>query len=175
MSKLNWVALYSFSGKELHQVLEAFPGRPVRIFTNSTTPPKGVLWNRDIVYYTPERINAALQYVITPTLVTLHGYNRILPPEVVNNPKLTIFNVHPGDVVSHPELAGLHPQRKALDLGLTETGVILHRVDNTLDLGEPVRRAVVAIAPDETEISLVDKLRRLSVPLWTSLLTEHGL
>lgn len=168
-----WMMLFSHSGREVSELLEAFPNRRVGVFTNRGNAPFYTYLPR--IQGEPSKdIHERLEQFMIPALVTLHGYNRILPPGVVDNPNLEIYNVHPGDTELYPELRGKDPQEKAIKLGLKTTGVIIHRVTNEVDVGEVVARSVVDILPGEDTLSLVDRLRRISVSLWISFLRERG-
>lgn len=164
---MNWIALFSFSGQELQSILKQLPdtGQPLQVFTNRAAVPINRLRHRDI--------ETLLKSIDRPTLVTLHGYNRVLSPEVIANDALEIYNVHPGDVTLYPELRGLHPQRRALELKLPSTGVVIHRVTRDLDDGPIVRYASYTITEGTSEDRLIDDLRSLSVSLWLSFLQER--
>lgn len=167
---MKWFPMFSFSGRELQSLAIVF--EPDLILTDKLE--FEALWLAGkTMHLTPIRIRDLLMREEEECLVTLHGYRWILPPEVIQKKNLTIINVHPGDVVAHPELVGKDPQRKALNLGLKSTGVVIHRVTEDLDMGPVLRRKVVAIEDDETEASLISKLRSEAFPMWVSILEEY--
>src|SRR6266545_248142 len=67
-----------------------------------------------------------------PDLVCLAGYMRILSPEFVARYRGRILNIHPALL---PKFRGLHPQRRALEAGETESGCTVHFVDEGTDTG----------------------------------------
>lgn len=102
--------------------------------------------------------------------ITLHGYLRILPELPI-----VAYNGHPGDIELFPELKGKDPQQKALDLGLEQTGCIIHKVTQELDGGPIVKSSAAYLIQDnETIDSLVANLRKISIELWVEFLTERG-
>src|SRR5574343_640449 len=85
-------------------------------------------------------------------IIILSGYLRVLPPELCS--MFEIYNAHPGDIVQHPELKGLDPQKKAIELRLTTTGVVIHEVTLEIDSGKIIARLVSPIRTEDTEESL---------------------
>ena len=100
-------------------------------------------------------------------VVTLHGYNRIVPERALTE---KMYNVHPGDTIKYPELRGKDPQKKALELGLPTTGVIIHQVDEGVDTGETQMIAVHDIKENISEKDLIEELRQVAINLWSSFL-----
>tara|TARA_R110000851_G_scaffold30132_3_gene82345 strand:+ start:343 stop:708 length:366 start_codon:yes stop_codon:yes gene_type:complete len=109
----------------------------------------------------------ALSILPKNTLVTLHGYLRLIPESGISN---NMYNVHPGDIVKYPELKGIHPQAKALELKLPSTGVVIHQVTSEVDSGKIVSSAEYSINNNETELTLINNLRDLSIDLWCEFL-----
>lgn len=88
-------------------------------------------------------------------LAVLAAYGRILPPELLDLPRLGALNVHPSLL---PKYRGATPIQAALRNGDGETGVTIMRVDAGLDTGDVVLAERVAIAADETYGELHDRL-----------------
>jgi folate-dependent phosphoribosylglycinamide formyltransferase PurN len=104
-------------------------------------------------------------------LVTLHGYLRILPPEIVT--QFEVINGHPGDIVKYPELKGKDPQQKAIDLGLSSTGVVLHRAIAEVDAGEILKHQERVIHKGTSTEQLILDLKAIQLDLWCELLKER--
>lgn len=162
-----WIALFSNSGTELAEVIERTGVWPDIIFLDKfrTAVDKRIM--AKVRYSTHDGIKEYLRNCPKDTLVTLHGYLRILPEECITN---ETYNIHPGDIVKYPELRGIHPQKKALDLGLPTTGVIIHRVDAGVDTGQIQMLSVVGIREDADEASLINDLRNVGIDMWVSFL-----
>lgn len=90
-----------------------------------------------------------------PDLVILAGYMKILGPEVVAAFKDRILNIHPSLL---PDFKGLHPQRQALEAGVSEAGCTVHLVDDTLDGGPILAQAKVEVFSEDTEQELSERI-----------------
>ena len=84
-------------------------------------------------------------------LICCAGFMRILPPEFVSRFPGKIINIHPSLLPSFP---GLHPQKKALDAGVTVTGCTVHYVDEGVDTGPIILQAAVPVLPHDDEETL---------------------
>lgn len=170
---MRWVALFSQTGSEIEGISK-----------NLRTPDICYTNNPDIQYknnfvskivekkYSTNEVYNDIRYLYTyNTIITLNGWLRIVPKDITN--RFEIYNVHPGNIEKYPELKGIHPQQKALDLGLKDTGVVIHRVNEKVDDGEIVATATCNIDKDETVDTLSNKLRNLSITLWTDFLKER--
>jgi folate-dependent phosphoribosylglycinamide formyltransferase PurN len=175
MEKQPWIALFSQSGSEIVAIAEAIGAWPEFIFTDNKKKdswhPK--LRSRSSVFiekpdtlpkFVQENVNM-LQTWKGTSIVTLHGYLRIMPMLTVE-----MYNGHPGDIVKYPELKGKDPQRKALDLNLPSTGCVIHKVTEEVDSGEILSYNTYDMQGDEDEDILVDRLRDISVDMWAEFL-----
>jgi len=184
-----WIAMFSQTGTEIADICKSWtykrgtfiePCKPDYIVTNNVNVESWHKVLRDyyedhsdrfIVSQDIELINESVRaFNPLTSLITLNGYLRILPDDITK--KFEIYNVHPGDIKKYPELIGIHPQQKALDLQLKTTGVIIHRVTDQLDQGEIVSRETYDIKNGTDINTLVDDLRGISVEMWTNLLTD---
>ena len=157
-----WVALFSNSGKELAEVIDKIGIEPDLILCDQVRTD----WDDRFpsVQISPaHHIEDLLKNLNEDTLVTLHGYWRLLKASDI---KAKIYNVHPGDIFKYPELKGIHPQKKAIELGLESTGVLIHRVDDTVDGGTPELFSDYVIHKGETVEGLTEELRHEAVKLW---------
>lgn len=182
-----WILLFSHSGSEAAALVEGLyeqrPGMNIEPRTNNLDINSTPTWPIELVYddyhgsgpanvfthpgrsKAPE-IHAYLKTVDEPTLITLHGYNRIIPSDVLANPSLEIYNLHPGDCLTHPQLVGKDPQEKAIALNLPSTGVMLHRVTEDLD-GGPLYGFIRRDIKKETTLpTLVADLKEDALNLW---------
>lgn len=100
--------------------------------------------------------------------VCLAGFMRILSPVFVRSYAGRILNVHPSLLPAFP---GAHAIRDALAWGAKVTGVTVHLVDEALDHGPILLQEAVAIAPRETEASLLAKLHRVEHRLYPQALS----
>lgn len=84
-------------------------------------------------------------------LVCLAGYMRLLSPYFVAAFPDRILNIHPSLLPAFP---GLESQRQALEYGVRFAGCTVHFVDENLDAGPIVLQAAVAVADDDTDVTL---------------------
>lgn len=107
------------------------------------------------------------------TLITLHGWLRIVPKEVIQKYPY-IFNGHPGLITRYPQLKGKDPQLKAWELGLNTSGCVIHRVTEGVDEGQVIREKEIPIR-SLTMGQLFESLHTLSIKLWVDFLRKNWL
>jgi formyltetrahydrofolate-dependent phosphoribosylglycinamide formyltransferase len=114
--------------------------------------------------------NAALGEVIAahqPDLVVLAGFMRLLGPQVVR--RFRIVNTHPALLPAFP---GAHAIRDALAAGAATTGVSVHWVDEGIDTGPVIARAVVDVRPGDDENSLRERIQHVEKPLYVNAIRQ---
>lgn len=168
-----WIALFSQTGTEIVEVATRLGCWPDYIFTNNKDR---FSYNSELIHNTAVKIAPHEEIIKSITslssthridLITLHGYLRIMP-----DLPYKMYNGHPGDIVKYPELKGKDPQRKALDLKLPSTGCVIHEVTPELDGGPIVMREQYIMQGDEDELILINRLRKISINMWYSLIKE---
>lgn len=92
----------------------------------------------------------------------LASYGKIVPQEVLEVFPKGIVNIHPSLL---PKLRGATPVQSAILDGLKITGVSLMLMDKDLDHGPIIAQAACEISDDDTNLTLHDKLARVSVGL----------
>jgi phosphoribosylglycinamide formyltransferase 1 len=110
-------------------------------------------------YPTREQWGEALIRVLEsyqPDLIILSGFMRLLPANVVERFHPTIINTHPAFL---PEFPGPHGVRDALAAGVDQTGASVIIVDHGVDTGPVLAQERVPIEPDDTELSLHDRIK----------------
>ncbi|PKO78672.1 MAG: methionyl-tRNA formyltransferase [Betaproteobacteria bacterium HGW-Betaproteobacteria-13] len=107
----------------------------------------------------PERLRTAEQRArlaeCTPDVLVVAAYGLILPPEVLQLPRLGCLNIHASLL---PRWRGAAPIHRAIEAGDAETGITIMQMDEGLDTGPMLMRHVLPIAADDTTGSLHDKL-----------------
>ncbi len=89
-------------------------------------------------------------------------YGKIIPQSILDIPPLGSVNVHPSLL---PLYRGPAPIRTPLRNGDTETGVSIMLMDEQVDHGPLLAAEKVAIAPDDTNVTLTAKLSAIAAPL----------
>ena len=91
---------------------------------------------------------------VRPRFVVSAGFMRILGGRVLS--EQTVINTHPALLPSFP---GAHGVRDALAYGVKVTGTTCHLVDAGIDTGPVIDQRVVAVAEDDTEESLHERIK----------------
>ncbi len=101
------------------------------------TPVKSLAVSHGIPVYTPHTLRdgefAELLSEISPELIAVVAYGKILPENVINFPKYGCVNVH---VSLLPKYRGAAPMQRAIMDGERETGVTIMYMDVGLDTGD---------------------------------------
>jgi phosphoribosylaminoimidazolecarboxamide formyltransferase/IMP cyclohydrolase len=92
---------------------------------------------------------------VSPELVVLAGYMRIVGPAMLAAFAGRMLNLHPALLPSFP---GAHAVRDALAAGVKMTGVTVHFVDASLDAGPIVLQDSVPVLPGDTEATLFERI-----------------
>ncbi len=176
-----WVAFFSMSGSEIYNISQALGKFPDAVVTNRThidgvhqdlldvlSPGQLIMIpNRPKV----EEYDTAIREASvkpTETLVTLHGYLRIIPASICD--VYEIINCHPGQIKKYPELRGKDPQRRAINH--PTIGTVLHRVTAGVDEG-PILTSASCYNKWKTEEGVTDRLKEMSAKLWIDLLRKQ--
>jgi len=93
-----------------------------------------------------------------PDIIVVAAYGRILPPSILDLPRLGCINVH-GSLL--PKYRGAAPIQWAVINGETEVGVTIMKMDEGMDTGDILLSARILASPDETAGSLFEKLANL--------------
>jgi len=170
-----WIAYFSQTGSEIYQISKALGRFPDKIITNNwlenktTINPKLRKEASDRLFfcYKPD-IRAYKAFIRETDLVTLHGWLKIVPPEICN--KYEIYNGHPGLITLYPELKGKDPQKRAFKGKYERIGCVIHKVIAEVDAGEVEASAATDKLDDMTEDDIIETLHDMSIELWTGFL-----
>lgn len=158
---MKWVALYSQTGSELTLVCGKLERNPDIVLSNNT--------DAGLVYKSHKDIEKFLM-TLEPSLITLHGYLRILSPEVCE--RHTIINGHPALIHVYPELRGKDPQERWFNNDkYTIMGTVLHYCIPEVDAGEIISYMEASTKPASLNDTF-SQLKAMSVILWYNLLKE---
>lgn len=184
MTNIKWVTLFSQSGREVAEVAKQLGRTPDLIITNQRPgsirtisqevlnlgQPIVTLSNKPTVKDYQE-ILSSLGTVSGNIVITLHGWLRIIPQEIIQEYPY-MFNGHPGLITKYPELKGKDPQLKAWDLGLETSGCVIHRVIPEVDSGSILREQEIPIRNLNLP-ELFANLHKTSIDLWGKFLKRH--
>lgn len=92
---------------------------------------------------------------LSPTLVVLAGFMRILTPAFVAHYEGRLLNIHPSLLPAFP---GLNTHQRAIDAGCQFAGATVHQVTAELDHGGILAQAVVPVLTDDTAPALAARV-----------------
>ncbi|MFZ5899581.1 MAG: methionyl-tRNA formyltransferase [Bacillota bacterium] len=92
---------------------------------------------------------------LSPHVIAVVAYGKILPKEILDIPPLGCINVHASLL---PKYRGAAPIHWAIINGETETGVTTIFMDQGMDTGDMILQARIKIEPDDTAGSVHDRL-----------------
>jgi folate-dependent phosphoribosylglycinamide formyltransferase PurN len=169
--KKRWITLFSQTGSEIKAIADELGRWPDIIVTNNSNYET---WEHNITpewvqIMTKDQINEWLRNIEAhDTIITLHGYLRILPPDICS--KFEIYNGHPAAVDMFPELRGKDPQEKTWagkpdgeKYGMI--GAVVHQCIEELDAGDIVS-SVHFVNRCDTKEELYNKLKDASRISW---------
>lgn len=119
--------------------------------------PTAVIDHRE--FETREAFDAALVKCIdavTPALVCLAGFMRILTPVFTDAFAGRALNIHPSLLPAYP---GLHTHQRAIDAGDSHGGTSVHYVTGELDGGPVVLQARVPIVAGDSPEALAQRVQ----------------
>ena len=115
----------------------------------------------DLPVFSPEDVNHPLWIErireLAPEAIFSFYYRNMLKQEILDIPTVGAFNLH-GSLL--PAYRGRAPINWCLVNGETETGITLHRMTAKPDAGDIVAQQAVAIADDDTALTLHGKVRQ---------------
>jgi hypothetical protein len=168
-----WCCFFSQTGSEIYKLSNKLGRTPDIIITNSEKIRPEVIdkFGDSIVYVGPKpTIEDYLRFIPVNSLVTLHGWLRIVPEEICD--RYEIYNLHPANLFHNPELKGKDPQKTAYKQRLVFSGNTIHRCTAELDSGEILEHSYTSIEGltlDET----IATLHEDATNLWYRFLKKH--
>lgn len=162
-----------------HEILAVVTGREKPVGRNRRPTPTEVCKEagcRGFRTLTPKSLKSEELYndlkKLNPDLFVVAAF-RILPPRLINLPRLGSINVHTSLL---PKYRGAAPIHWALINGETETGLTSFFLRETIDTGDMIYQEKVAITDNDTYDTLHDRLCQKAGPflLKTLELIERG-
>lgn len=159
-----------------HQVVGVVtqPDKPKgRGKTLMPTPVKEVALKHQIPVYQPVKVREP-EFVenlrmLEPEVIVVAAFGQIITKEILELPKYGCINVHASLL---PAYRGAAPIQWAVINGEKESGVTIMQMDEGLDTGDMIDKAVVPLAEDETGGSLFDKLSQAGAGLCVKVLKD---
>lgn len=176
---MKWVAFFSQTGSEIVNLSRSLKRKPNLLVTNSFE--EKIEFHPGIrelkVTIQSARHDILMDYfrrqtILSPadTLITLHGYLRIIPPDVCK--KYNILNGHPGLITLYSELRGKDPQIKAWEGNYPKIGSVVHKATAEVDEG-PILSSIEYTNECKSLDEMYGKLRRSSLESWLKVLENE--
>lgn len=110
---------------------------------------------------------------LSPDLVVLAGFMRIIKPELVSAFENRIINIHPSLL---PNFPGLNTHQRALSGfhsgEITEHGCTVHLVDFGVDTGKMIAQAALTVSEGDTADSLAARVLELEHRLYPWVIAQ---
>lgn len=108
---------------------------------------------------------------LSPGLIVLAGFMRILTGGLVRRWDGRMLNVHPSLL---PDYRGLHTHRRVLEAGESHHGTSVHFVTEELDGGPVIAQARLEIGPQDTPDSLNARVQALEHRMYPAVVGWFG-
>jgi folate-dependent phosphoribosylglycinamide formyltransferase PurN len=137
-----WVTFFSQTGSEIYNISQILNKEPDIIVTNKPIDKIDTI-NQNlldkffdkIVFISKKPTIEEYEFVIPEnSFITLHGYLRILPPEICA--QFEIYNLHPAPLRLYPDLKGFTPQERVYKEKRDFSGNTIHKCIAEVDAGE---------------------------------------
>lgn len=177
MKQLDWIAFFSQTGSELFSIIQEIHCVPKIVVIHQNQQKRIVprllqvlqQYGCQVVEFSAKPVLSEYQSLPEAKLITLHGWLRIVPAEFCTR---TIYNGHPGNILTYPELKGKDPQAKAVALRHDVIGTVIHRVTPVVDDGEVIASATCYNNSIDVGV-VINVLKQLSISLWTNFLKNR--
>ena len=161
------------SGRELVGVITGEDKARGRGNVMTPTPVKSLAEKNSIPVYTPKtlRDEAFMEILreLSPDIIVVVAYGKILPAEVLFYPKHGSINVH---VSLLPKYRGAAPMQRAIMDGEKETGVTIMYMDEGLDTGDIILQESFPIDKNDNFETIHDKSAEIGGNLMLKALAE---
>jgi phosphoribosylglycinamide formyltransferase 1 len=102
-------------------------------------------------------------------LIAMAGFGTVVTDDLHRHFAGRVLNTHPSLL---PDFKGWHAVRDALASGATTTGCTVHVATEALDDGPILAQVAVAIAPDDDESTLHERIKSVERTLYPDVLTK---
>lgn len=180
---VKWYSLFSHTGRETEAVQTFLKGKlQLQVAVTNNLKYEGPL--PCIKLDSGKRIN---EWLLEPgnvepgSVVTLNGYMRIIPAEVLEylaSIDCKVYNIHPAPIQLYPDLRGKDPQERLSD-GIQSgkyvyIGAVIHNVDAGVDTGSIVNWRIELADPSMTKEYLYEHLHEIGTEMWVEMLEEYA-
>ena len=180
---MKWITFFSQTGSEIVELSKSIGRKPDLLVTNNFE--EKIKFHPGVKELGVTIMSAKhdllmnyfrnqVVYDVSQTLISLHGYLRILPADICE--KYEVYNGHPGAITLFPELKGKDPQEKVWQENekYNIIGSVVHKCTPELDDGA-VLKSVYVRNRNYNKEDLYASLKMTSLSAWNFFLKEKGL
>ena len=180
------VVLISGSGSNLEAIIEAcntkkIDGEVIKVISND---PNAYGLTRSLKFNIPTEIidhkkflsridfeNALEEYLdsLSPDLIVLAGFMRILGPKITSKYSTKMINLHPSLLPAYP---GLDTHEKVLANKDPYHGISIHYVSSELDAGPLIAQGIIKIRKDEKLKNIIKRIHKIEHLLLPEIIKE---
>lgn len=178
-----WVSLFSQTGSELQAIVDHVGRPPNVVLYNGKEPDKISFRYKDYpghLLFLNKPHNDCMEWlrksypddnIRSMVTITLHGYLRIIPPDICN--RYRIYNGHPGAIDLYPDLKGKDPQVRAWENkdSYANIGSVIHEVTEGVDEGKIVKSVHFRNRVESLD-EMYDTLKKASLSSWIFFMEE---
>ena len=106
---------------------------------------------------------------LSPDLIVLTGFMRILGTKITSKFSNKMINLHPSLLPMYP---GLHTHEKVLENKDTHHGISIHYVSSELDAGPLIAQGFIDISKDETLENIIKRIHKIEHLLLPEIINE---
>ena len=106
---------------------------------------------------------------LSPDLIVLAGFMRILGTKITSKFSNKMINLHPSLLPMYP---GLHTHEKVLENKDTRHGISIHYVSSELDAGPLIAQGFIDISKDETLENIIKRIHKIEHLLLPEIINE---
>jgi len=183
---LIWKTFFSQSGSEIYEISKNIGRFPDAIITNKSFEEMDKInpnllercFDRFIFLPKKPTVQEYREAIRHTDIITLHGYLRILPPEICG--RFKIYNGHPGLITKFPELKGKDPQAKVwfshAERPYYQHGHVIHEVIPEVDAGKVVSEKEFYCKNIYNEFNslndYIGKLHKVAIENWVGFMRK---
>jgi len=148
---------------------DSFGGRKKKLIEPAV---KKYALSKNIRYLQPAKLNKDIAKVIKnidPDISIVISYGKFIPGKIFKIPRFKTVNVHFSIL---PKFRGAAPYQRAIEKGSQSTGITIFEISSEMDTGDIWATKKCNISPDDTSITLADRMSKKGAPFLISTLKK---
>ena len=180
------VVLISGSGSNLEAIIESctakkINGRVIHVISNNPDAyglTRATKFNIPSIIIDHKKFSSRIDFensledcldTLSPDLIVLAGFMRILGTKITSKFSNKMINLHPSLLPMYP---GLHTHEKVLENKDTHHGISIHYVSSELDAGPLIAQGFIDISKDETLENIIKRIHKIEHLLLPEIINE---